>query len=80
MAYALVALGFVLALTAAGAVNFAHGDLVVLGGAAAVASSTTAAPMARSANPLRVGITVLDGGKVEVVVTNTSGSNISVSA
>lgn len=36
MAYALVALGFVLALNAAGAVNFAHGDLVVLGGGAAV--------------------------------------------
>jgi len=36
MAYALVALVFVLALNAAGAVNFAHGDLVVLGGAAAV--------------------------------------------
>jgi branched-chain amino acid transport system permease protein len=36
MAYALVALGFVLALNAAGAVNFAHGDLVVLGGAIAV--------------------------------------------
>ena len=36
MAYALVALGFVLALNAAGAVNFAHGDLVVLGGAVAV--------------------------------------------
>lgn len=40
MAYALVALGFVLALNAAGAVNFAHGDLVVLGGAAAVAAGT----------------------------------------
>jgi len=37
MAYALVALGFVLALNAVGAVNFAHGDLVVLGGAVAVA-------------------------------------------
>jgi branched-chain amino acid transport system permease protein len=36
VAYALVALGFVLALNAAGAVNFAHGDLVVLGGAVAV--------------------------------------------
>ena len=36
MAYALIALGFVLALNAAGAVNFAHGDLVVLGGALAV--------------------------------------------
>jgi len=36
MAYALVALGFVLALNAAGAVYFAHGDLVVLGGAVAV--------------------------------------------
>ena len=35
MAYALVALGFVLALNAASAVNFAHGDLVVLGGAVA---------------------------------------------
>lgn len=39
MAYALVALGFVLALNAAGAVNFAHGDLVVLGGAVAVLAS-----------------------------------------
>jgi branched-chain amino acid transport system permease protein len=38
MAYALVALGFVLALNAVGAVNFAHGDLVVLGGAVAVAA------------------------------------------
>jgi len=37
MAYALVALGFVLALNASGAVNFAHGALVVLGGAVAVA-------------------------------------------
>ena len=36
MAYALVALGFVLALNASGAVNFAHGDMVVLGGAVAV--------------------------------------------
>jgi len=36
MTYALVALGFVLALNASGAVNFAHGDLVVLGGAVAV--------------------------------------------
>jgi branched-chain amino acid transport system permease protein len=35
-AYALVALGFVLALNAAGAVNFAHGDMVMLGGVAAV--------------------------------------------
>ena len=40
MAYALVALGFVLALNAAGAVNFAHGDLVVLGGAVAVLLGT----------------------------------------
>jgi branched-chain amino acid transport system permease protein len=36
MAYALIALGFVLALNAAGTVNFAHGDLVVLGGAVSV--------------------------------------------
>jgi branched-chain amino acid transport system permease protein len=40
MAYALVALSFVLALNAAGAVNFAHGDLVVLGGAVAVFAVT----------------------------------------
>jgi branched-chain amino acid transport system permease protein len=45
MAYALVALGFALALNAAGAVNFAHGDLVVLGGAVAVvAGSWTGLP------------------------------------
>jgi len=36
-AYALVALGFVLVLNAAGAVNFAHGDLVMAGGMLAVA-------------------------------------------
>ena len=36
MAYALIALGFVLALNASGAVNFAHGSFVVLGGAVAV--------------------------------------------
>jgi len=35
-AYALVALGFVLVLNAAGAVNFAHGDMVMLGGVAGV--------------------------------------------
>ena len=35
-AYALVALGFVLILNAAGAVNFAQGDLVMAGGFAAV--------------------------------------------
>ena len=47
MAYALVALGFVLALNASGAVNFAHGGLVVLGGAAAVlADLWTALPPA----------------------------------
>lgn len=45
MAYALVALGFVLALNAAGAVNFAHGDLVTLGGAfAAVVGLTIGLP------------------------------------
>src|SRR5262249_6402323 len=40
-AYALVALGFVLVLNATGAVNFAQGDLVMLGGfmAAALASA-----------------------------------------
>ncbi|HYD29295.1 MAG TPA: branched-chain amino acid ABC transporter permease [Azospirillaceae bacterium] len=36
-AYALVALGFVLVLNATGAVNFAHGDLVMAGGLLAVA-------------------------------------------
>ncbi len=35
-AYALVALGFVLVLNATGAVNFAHGDLVMAGGMATV--------------------------------------------
>jgi len=35
-AYALVALGFVLVINAVGAVNFAHGDLVVAGGFVAV--------------------------------------------
>ena len=52
MAYALIALGFVLALNAAGAVNFAHGDLVVLGGAVAVllaALSASTKPSAISA-------------------------------
>ena len=36
-AYALTALGFVLIINAVGAVNFAHGDLVMAGGFAAVA-------------------------------------------
>ncbi|HEY6335329.1 MAG TPA: branched-chain amino acid ABC transporter permease [Alphaproteobacteria bacterium] len=36
-AYALVALGFVLVLNATGAVNFAHGDLVMVGGFIAIA-------------------------------------------
>jgi branched-chain amino acid transport system permease protein len=36
-AYALVALGFVLVLNATGAVNFAQGDMVMLGGYAAIA-------------------------------------------
>jgi branched-chain amino acid transport system permease protein len=38
-AYALVALGFVLVLNATGAVNFAQGDMVMLGGYAAIALS-----------------------------------------
>ncbi len=38
-AYALVALGFVLVLNAVGAVNFAHGDLVMAGGFLAVAGA-----------------------------------------
>ena len=38
-AYALVALGFVLVLNATGAVNFAQGDLVMLGGYVAIALS-----------------------------------------
>ncbi len=44
MAYALVALGFVLALNAAGVVNFAHGTLVVLGGALAVVLASSIGP------------------------------------
>jgi len=39
-AYALVALGFVLIINAVGAVNFAHGDLVMAGGFVAVALAT----------------------------------------
>ena len=39
-AYALTALGFVLIINAVGAVNFAHGDLVMAGGFAAVALAT----------------------------------------
>ena len=39
-AYALIALGFVLIINACGAVNFAQGDLVVLGGFGAVGLST----------------------------------------
>ena len=38
-AYALVAVGFVLVVNATGAVNFAHGDLVMAGGYAAIACS-----------------------------------------
>ena len=38
-AYALIALGFVLVLNATGAVNFAHGELVVAGGFIAIAAA-----------------------------------------
>ena len=38
--YALVALGFVLVITAVGAVNFAHGELAMLGGMVAVGAAT----------------------------------------
>lgn len=44
-AYALVALGFALVLNAAGAVNFAHGDLVMAGGMLAVALAQAMAPL-----------------------------------
>lgn len=43
-AYALVALGFVLTINAVGAVNFAHGDLVVAGGFVAVLLGSLADP------------------------------------
>jgi branched-chain amino acid transport system permease protein len=49
-AYALVALGFVLILNAAGAVNFAQGDLVMAGGFAAVALAS-ALPLGDTALP-----------------------------
>lgn len=45
-AYALVALGFVLVIAAAGAVNFAHGDLVAAGGYAALAIALLTPPPA----------------------------------
>jgi len=49
-AYALVALGFVLILNAAGAVNFAQGDLVMAGGFAAVLLASLV-PLGESAVP-----------------------------
>ncbi len=49
-AYALVALGFVLILNAAGAVNFAQGDLVMAGGFAAIALASLL-PLDRIAVP-----------------------------
>lgn len=45
-AYALVALGFVLVLNATGAVNFAHGDMVMAGGFLAVALAGLLPPWA----------------------------------
>jgi branched-chain amino acid transport system permease protein len=68
MAYALVALGFVLALNAVGAVNFAHGDLVVLGGATAVvAGSWSGLP-----GPLLLPVVALALGLAGVVATRVA--------
>src|SRR5262245_22516992 len=68
MAYALVALGFVLALNAAGAVNFAHGDLVVLGGAVAVvAASWTGLP-----GPLLLPVVALALGLAGVIAARVA--------
>jgi branched-chain amino acid transport system permease protein len=59
--------GFVLALNASGAVNFAHGDLVVLGGAAAVlAASWTGLP-----GPLLLRVVVLAIGLAGVVAARS---------
>lgn len=43
--YALAALGFVLVINAVGAVNFAHGELVMLGGFAAVGLAAVSGPL-----------------------------------
>jgi branched-chain amino acid transport system permease protein len=68
MAYALVALGFVLALNAVGAVNFAHGDLVVLGGATAVVvGSWSGLP-----GPLLLPVVALALGLAGVVATRVA--------
>ena len=68
MAYALVALGFVLALNASGAVNFAHGDLVVLGGATAVVvGSWSGLP-----GPLLLPVVALALGLAGVVATRVA--------
>jgi len=70
MAYALVALGFVLALNAAGAVNFAHGDLVVLGGAVAVVagqSTGLAAPLLLPLVALALGAAGIIAARVAIL-------------
>ncbi|OFW99205.1 MAG: hypothetical protein A3D94_02205 [Alphaproteobacteria bacterium RIFCSPHIGHO2_12_FULL_66_14] len=70
MAYALVALGFVLALNAAGAVNFAHGDLVVLGGAVAVVagqSTGLAAPLLLPLVALTLGAAGIVAARVAIL-------------
>ena len=70
MAYALVALGFVLALNACGAVNFAHGDLVVLGGAVAVVAGLWTGlpgPLLLPLVALALGIAGLSAARVAIL-------------
>ena len=70
MAYALVALGFVLALNAAGAVNFAHGDLVVLGGAVAVFAARSTglpAPLLLPVVALAIGVVGILAARIAIL-------------
>ena len=70
MAYALVALGFVLALNAAGAVNFAHGDLVVLGGAVAVFAALSTglpAPLLLPVVALAIGVVGILAARIAIL-------------
>jgi branched-chain amino acid transport system permease protein len=70
MAYALVALGFVLALNASGTVNFAHGGLVVLGGAVAVLADLWTglpAPLLLPLGALALGVAGMVAAKVAIL-------------
>lgn len=66
-AYALVAVGFVLVLNAAGAVNFAHGDLVMAGGYAAIMLASVVPLPALALLPAVVSIMAVIGVAIALV-------------